>query len=68
MFEALEIAKLTGKRHNDVMRDCRVMFEALEMDEEVQRRFARYYKATNGKKNPMIELPEDLVNTLITGY
>lgn len=29
-----EIAELTGKNHNDVMRDCRVMFQQLDIPEE----------------------------------
>lgn len=60
-----EIAELTGKNHFDVMRDTRVMLEQLG---EVESKFAGYYKASNGKQNPLYNLPKDLTITLVSGY
>lgn len=60
-----EIAELTGKNHFDVIRDIRVMLEQLG---EVESNFAGYYKASNGKQNPLFNLPKDLTITLVSGY
>ncbi|WP_319567531.1 Rha family transcriptional regulator [Cohaesibacter marisflavi] len=60
-----EIAELTGKNHRDVMRDARVMFEQLAL---VERKFASYYTASNGKRNLCFKLPKDLTITLVAGY
>lgn len=65
----LEIAELTKKRHDHVLRDCRVMFEQLGL-------LAPQYSATNtytsGKgrvaTREYYKLPVDLVNTLVLGY
>lgn len=61
-----EIAELTGKRHGDVIRDIRVMLDALAGDDAVLRhvyeeRDARGYTV-------LINLPKDLVITLVSGY
>lgn len=60
-----EIAELTGKRHADVMRDARNMFDQLGL---VASSFAGYYVASNGKSNPLFNLPKDLTLTLVSGY
>jgi hypothetical protein len=60
-----EIAELTGKEHADVMRDARNMFDQLGL---VASSFAGYYVASNGKSNPLFNLPKDLTLTLVSGY
>lgn len=60
-----EIAELTGKAHQDVLRDIRNMLD--ELNQEASS-FAGYYIAANGKQNPMFNLPKDLTITLISGY
>jgi Rha family phage regulatory protein len=60
-----EIAELTGKRHSDVMRDIRVMFSGLELDE---RKFARTYIDESNRQKPCYEMDKELTHTLITGY
>jgi len=60
-----EIADLTGKRHDNVMRDTKAMIEGLGM---VPLSFEGYYVADNGKRNPCFDLPEDLSITLVAGY
>lgn len=60
-----EIAELTGKRHGDVMRDIRQMFEALGED---QRRFASMYKDSYGREQSQYELNKELTLTLLLGY
>lgn len=60
-----QIAELTGKRHDNVMRDCQTMFKELELDALT---FEDTYKDKANRNKPMFTLPEELVNTLITGY
>lgn len=60
-----EIAELTGKRPADVMRDIRIMFDALDIDE---RSFASAYLGGNGQDRLVFNLPKDLTTTLISGY
>lgn len=61
-----EIATLTGKRHDNVLRDTKRMLEDLEFD------FAGFegnsYVAENGKENPEFLLPKDLSICLVSGY
>ena len=40
----------------------------LEQLGEVESNFAGYYKASNGKQNPLFNLPKDLTITLVSGY
>ncbi len=61
-----ELAELTGKRHGDVIRDIRVMLDALAGDDAVLRHVheekdARGYTAA-------FHLPKDLTITLVSGY
>lgn len=60
-----EIAELTGKNHADVMRDIRVMLQGLD---EVESKFAGYYTALNGKRNPLFNLPKRETMILVSGY
>ncbi|EJM25762.1 phage antirepressor KilAC domain-containing protein [Pseudomonas sp. GM25] len=61
---SLEIAELTGKNHADVLRDIRKMLNELGVDSK----FAGYYTAENGKRNPCFYLPRREVEILVTGY
>lgn len=61
---SLEIAKLTGKKHADVLRDIRKMLSNLGLGSK----FAGYYTAENGKRNPCFNLPRREVEILLTGY
>lgn len=60
-----EIAELTGKRHGDVIRDNRVMLEAIGDDADlrhvVETKDARGY-------TECFNLPKDLTITLVAGY
>lgn len=62
-----DIAELTGKQHKDVIRDIRVMIEALEKDganlrhQFSEKKDARGYTA-------LFNLSRELTETLITGY
>ena len=61
-----EIAELTGKRHDNVMRDFRDVCEALELgllsfeDTSVN--------PQNGQTYIQYLLPKDLTTTLVSGY
>ena len=60
-----EIAELTGKRHDNVVRDIRTMLEALEKD---VLSFEAIYKDAYGREQQQFLLPKDLTLTLVTGY
>ncbi|MDD3481823.1 Rha family transcriptional regulator [Azovibrio restrictus] len=60
-----EIAELTEKRHGDVIRDTRVMLEALGDDADL-----RHVQETKDSRGytAEISLPKDLTLTLVSGY
>lgn len=64
-MSSMEIAELCEKRHDHVMRDIRVMLEALG---EGLPKFGGTYADVQGKKQNCFNLPRDLTMTLITGY
>ncbi|WP_432669376.1 phage antirepressor KilAC domain-containing protein [Pseudomonas umsongensis] len=60
-----EIANLTGKRHDNVMKDVRHMMG--ELGEDVLR-FEGIYLDAYQREKPCFNLPRDLTETLVTGY
>ena len=64
-MSSLEIAKLTGKEHKNVLRDIRTMLEELEID---QLRFERSYLSAQNKQMPCFNLPKHECMVLVTGY
>lgn len=64
-MSTVEIAALVEKRHDNVMRDTKAMFDALEMP---ALSFEGSYIGENRKALPLFNLPRDLTMTLITGY
>lgn len=64
-MSSLEIAELTGKRHDHVVRDIRVMLKELELDIP---KFGDTYKDTANRNQKMFKLDKELTMTLITGY
>ncbi|MEZ7502317.1 Rha family transcriptional regulator [Psychrobacter sp. Arc29] len=60
-----EIADLTGKRHADVSRDIRVMFDDLQID--VSKSAHIYLDALNRQQTEYL-LDQELTFTLVTGY
>ncbi|WP_210453114.1 Rha family transcriptional regulator [Pantoea ananatis] len=60
-----EIAKLTGKRHDNVMADCRKMLEALNLQSP---EFLGDYQDERGRTYQEFWLDQDLTLTLMTGY
>lgn len=65
-MSSLEIAKLTGKRHADVLRDIRVFLE--DLGESTERKFASSYGDTTGRTLPCYELPKRECLGLASGY
>lgn len=61
-----EIAELTGKQHKDVIRDIRVMLDAL-VDDGADLRHVREEKDGRGYTS-CFHLDRELTQTLITGY
>lgn len=59
-----EIAELTGKRHNDVMRDIRNMFDQLDADSA---QFCAQYRDSTGRFLPCSELDRYHTEVLVTG-
>lgn len=60
-----EIAKLTGKRHDNVMSDIRIMLESLEIQSTD---FLGDYKDSKGRTYPCFNLPKRETLILISGY
>lgn len=60
-----EIAELTGKRHDHVMRDIRNMLSELKITAPS---FGGSYQDSTGRSQPCFNLDRDLTETLITGY
>ena len=62
---SLEIAKLTNKRHSNVMRDIRNMLSKLKIESTD---LIEYFIDKNNDKQPMLNLDEELTLTLVSGY
>ena len=60
-----EIAELTGKRPDSVLRDFRDVCEALEIDHHS---FVEMYRDSYGREQICYSLPKDLTTTLVSGY
>jgi phage antirepressor YoqD-like protein len=60
-----EIAELTGKRHDHVMRDIRNMLSELEITDP---KFGGTYLDGSGRSMPCFNLDRELTETLVTGY
>jgi len=58
-----EIALITSKRHTDVMRDIRNMYD--QLGESIS---ASAYKDAQGKERRQYELDRDMTLTLVSGY
>ncbi|NDY71445.1 hypothetical protein DO021_03000 [Desulfobacter hydrogenophilus] len=62
-----EIAELTGKRHDNVMRDARKILIEL-YDNSGLLNFEERYKAADGNLHPCYRLPKKEVLVLVSGY
>lgn len=60
-----EIAELTGKRHDHVMRDIRNMLSELQITHP---KFGGTYLDGSGRSLPCFHLDRELTETLVTGY
>lgn len=71
-MSTLEIAELTGKRHDNVLRDTREMLSELSksnlLKSEENERLETSYVDTRGREQPHIHLNRALTDTLLTGY
>ena len=64
-MSSLEIAKLTGKEHRNVLRDIRTMLEELEIG---ALKFERSYLSAQNKQMQCFNLPKHECMVLVTGY
>ena len=64
-MSSLEIAKLTGKPHNDVLKDIRRILEEAEIGAG---QFSRSYLSEQNKPLPCFNLPFRETNLIISGY
>ena len=64
-MSSLEIAKLTGKDHNHVLRDIRTMLEELELGAS---KFGDTYLSAQKKQMPCFNLPKRECFILVSGY
>ncbi len=62
---SLEIARLTEKRHDNVLRDIDKMFGELEID---HLKFEESYKNSSGMMQKIFRLDKELTLTLVSGY
>lgn len=64
-----EIAELVEKRHDNVMRDCRVLIEQLSANSNLSWHCkSTTYIDAQGKEREMFELDKNTTMTLIAGY
>ncbi|MFV4743022.1 Rha family transcriptional regulator [Citrobacter freundii] len=66
VMSSVEIAELTGKRHNNVVRDIENMLETLGLGLLTFEH--TYVHEQNHQSYRCFKLPKDLCLTLITGY
>ena len=64
-MSSLEIAKLTGKRHDHVLADIRAMLEGLEIEAT---EFSGAYKMPSGQNTTLYSLPKRECFILVSGY
>ena len=64
-MSSLEIAKLTGKDHNHVLRDIRKILSEVEIDPS---KFGLVYLAGNGEERTCFNLPRLECNLVVSGY
>ena len=64
-MSSVEIATLTGKRHDNVLRDIKAMLDELEI---AALKFEGCYLGANGKQLPMYNLPKRECLILVSGY
>lgn len=71
-MSSLEIADITGKRHDRVLKDARKMLEELGLIGVVKIDASSFvetsYQNSQNKAQPMVILDKELTFTLITGY
>jgi hypothetical protein len=64
-MSTVEIAELTGKRHDNVLRDAETMLAALKKD---RLSFEHIFFDAYGRPQPCLNLPKLECLTLVTGY
>lgn len=64
-MSSLEIAKLTGKDHNHVLRDIRKILSEVEIDPS---KFGLVYLAGNGEERTCFNLPRLECDLVVSGY
>lgn len=67
-MSSIEIAELTGKRHDNVVRDIKAMFEQLGDSEGLLKSEDTYVNPQNGQKYKCYSLPKEETICLIAGY
>lgn len=71
-MSSLEIAEITGKRHDRILKDVRKMLEDLGLIGVVKTDASSFvetsYQNSQSKAQPMVILDKELTFTLITGY
>ena len=67
-MSSLEIAELTGKRHDNVVRDIKAMFEQLGDSDGLIKNEHTYTHPQNGQKYKCYHLPKNETLCLVSGY
>lgn len=63
-----EVAELTGKRHDNVLRDIREMIDTLHSSKVSFVCESAYYTANNGQQYEMLQMDKETTICLLTGY
>lgn len=64
-MSSLQIAEITGKPHNDVLKDIRRILEEAEIDAG---KFSHVYSGGNGQARPCYILPRRECDLVVSGY
>lgn len=67
-MSSLEIAELTGKRHDNVMRDTRKMLVELHGEDRLLKFEDTHLNTQNGQSYPIYRLPKRETLVLVSGY
>lgn len=64
-MSSLQIAEITGKPHNDILKDIRRILDEAEIDAG---KFSHVYKGGNGQERPCYILPRRECDLVVSGY
>lgn len=67
-MSSLEIASFAGKRHDNVIRDIRAMFDEMQLPESVAQGFLQSETYNRNNTHTVYNLPQEYANQLLLKY